>query len=94
MCDKSGKQLCLDSTSCLTHHNQVTSENSSNIVGENNIVLNKSIENSKDLESLVYHVENQHVKSNTSFLHAVINMIGMLIGQLFLHAVINIPLVR
>lgn len=72
MCDKSckfnGKQLCLDSTCCLPH--QVTSENSSNNIGEN----------SKDLESLAYH---QHVKSNTSFLHAVINMIGMLIGQLF-----------
>ncbi|XP_004247988.2 amino acid transporter AVT1H [Solanum lycopersicum] len=35
-------------------------------------------ENSKDLESLAY--DDQHVKSNTSFLHAVINMIGMLIG--------------
>ncbi|XP_049370000.1 amino acid transporter AVT1H [Solanum verrucosum] len=69
MCDKScksnGKQLCLDSTCCLPH--QVTSENSSNNIGEN----------SKDLESLAYH---QHVKSNTTFLHAVINMIGMLIG--------------
>ncbi|KAG5588735.1 hypothetical protein H5410_049169 [Solanum commersonii] len=70
MCNKScksnGKQLCLDSTCCLPH--QVTIENSSNNIGG---------ENSKDLESLAYH---QHVKSNTSFLHAVINMIGMVIG--------------
>ncbi|XP_060181882.1 amino acid transporter AVT1H [Lycium barbarum] len=40
---------------------------------------NQLTKNSMDLESLVY-VENQHVKSNSSFLHAVINMIGMLIG--------------
>ncbi|MCD7461974.1 Amino acid transporter avt1h [Datura stramonium] len=74
MCEKScksnGKQ---DSTYCLSHHNQATSENSS--LGENNIVLN-----SMDLESSLVYVENQNVKSNSSFLHAVINMIGMLIG--------------
>ncbi|KAF3613405.1 putative aspartic proteinase-like protein 2-like [Capsicum annuum] len=58
------KSYCKSNGKSLCPHNQVISESNSN----------------KDLESLVY-VENQNnVKSNTSFLHAVINMIGMLIG--------------
>ncbi|XP_015087578.1 amino acid transporter AVT1H [Solanum pennellii] len=64
MCDKS----------CNSNGNQLCLDSTNYCLPNEN----RSNENSKDLESLAY--DDQHVKSNTSFLHAVINMIGMLIG--------------
>lgn len=82
MCDKSGKlgiQLpCLESD-CLCHHHQIANESIHAKSEENS--KSKFEESTKDMESLVdeKNVELK-VEGDSSFMHAVINMIGMLIG--------------
>lgn len=89
----SGKLPCLDSD-CLPHHHhhQIASEtcNEENLAEKASIGLDVCAKESKinfeetikDVESLADEkaLEENPEKNNCSFLHAVINMIGMLIG--------------
>ncbi|KAL2530086.1 Transmembrane amino acid transporter family protein [Forsythia ovata] len=87
MCEKnwkSGEKLpCLDSN-CLQHQNQVVAEKDAQLMSLNvctEETKDKCHGNTKDLESLVNEKDSKGQKeTNSSFLHAVINMAGMLIG--------------
>ncbi|CAA2957493.1 vacuolar amino acid transporter 1 [Olea europaea subsp. europaea] len=86
---KSAENLpCLDSN-CLQHQNRVTAEKNAEKLDAQLMSLDSCTEetnvklhgNTKDLESLVNEKDGEgHKETNSSFLHAVINMSGMLIG--------------
>lgn len=93
----SAKLPCLNSGDCLLHHHHHHQHQIANVTcNEEKIAEKTSVSSkegkinfqeiiSKDLESLnVVRVVNEHpVENNSSFLHAVINMVGMLIGTIY-----------
>ncbi|KAL3506617.1 hypothetical protein ACH5RR_031999 [Cinchona calisaya] len=88
----SGKLPCPDSDCLPHHHHQIANETCNEDILAQKTTISCEVctkqsnmdfeETTKDLESLVNEKAlNEHPKqNNSSFLHAVINMIGMLIG--------------
>ncbi|GAB2210049.1 hypothetical protein Droror1_Dr00015302 [Drosera rotundifolia] len=73
-------KLDLPESECLPHKNQVTSEGSCSSCVEEENKSCKCDSGDKEINTKDQCIDDHPTKANSSFTHAVINMVGMLIG--------------